>query len=679
MKNITYVIGIFLLLAGVLSCEKDFGDTGFINSDATPTDVTAIFQVAQDNSGDVTITPVATGAVSFLVYFGDDTEDSATVKPGNYVEHTYTEGNYEVRVVAVSITGKKTEATVPLDVSFNAPSNLEVTIANSQAVSKQVDVTVTADDAITYDVYFGESADEEPVSANIGETISHIYAEAGTYTITIEVKGAASETTTYTEVFEVTAIVQPTASASVPTATESNVISIFSGAYTNVAGVNYNPDWGQSGQGSSYAMFDLNGNQMLQYVNLSYQGIEFGQNIDVTQMQYLHIDIWTTDVTALDTYLISESSGEQKVTTNLTAGSWTSVDIPLSDYIDQGLTISDIFQFKFVGTPWAEGTVFIDNLYFWKEATSAFDDGLLTNGDFENGSTSWIVGVDDSSPVSVVTSGGNTYYSVDVTAAGNPWDVNMSQKVAITEGETYTLSFDAWSGTSRSIIAGIGLSGDPWSSTVETVNITTTKTTYTLTLTATGFGASNARVIFDLGAAAGSVNIDNVSLFSGAETASPVAGTWKIASEAGALMVGDGGMGSSNWWAIDASGVTTRACYFDDTYVFNTDETFQNVMDGSTWVEAWQGVSSDSCDTPVAPHNGSASATYAYNETAGTLTLSGTGAFIGLPKAYNGGELSSPSGAPSSITYDVAFVDANTMNVGISIGTGYWTFKLVKQ
>ncbi len=37
----------------------------------------------------------------------------------------------------------------------------------------------------------------------------------------------------------------------------------------------------------------------------------------------------------------------------------------------------------------------IDNLYFYKEPTDAFDDGLLTNGDFELGSESWLVGVDD--------------------------------------------------------------------------------------------------------------------------------------------------------------------------------------------------------------------------------------------------------------------------------------------
>ncbi|WP_336070431.1 carbohydrate binding domain-containing protein, partial [Mesoflavibacter sp. CH_XMU1404-2] len=122
-------------------------------------------------------------------------------------------------------------------------------------------------------------------------------------------------------------------------------------------------------------------------------------------------------------------------------------------------------------------------------------------------------GVDDSTSAPVVTNSGNTYYSVNVTAAGNPYDVNVSQKLEIIQGNTYTLSFDAWSDVNRSIIAGIGLSADPWNNNTETVNITSSVSTYTLTLTATDFGATDARIIFDLGAEVGEVNIDNVSLF----------------------------------------------------------------------------------------------------------------------------------------------------------------------
>ena len=43
---------------------------------------------------------------------------------------------------------------------------------------------------------------------------------------------------------------------------------------------------------------------------------------------------------------------------------------------------------------------------------------------------------------------------------------------------------------------------------------------------------------------------------------------------------------------------------------------------------------------PVAPHDGSNSATYTHDASTGALVLTGKGAHVGLPKV-NGGELSS--------------------------------------
>ena len=136
----------------------------------------------------------------------------------------------------------------------------------------------------------------------------------------------------------------------------------------------------------------------------------------------------------------------------------------------------------------------------------------MTNGDFQNGSAPWIVGVDDNSSAPVVTDGDNTFYSVDVTNAGQPFSVNVSQKLEIVAGETYLLTFDAWSDVNRSIIAGIGLSGGDFSNNSVPVDISSTRSTYSLTLMASGFGATDARVLFDVGAETGIVNIDNVSL-----------------------------------------------------------------------------------------------------------------------------------------------------------------------
>ena len=57
-----------------------------------------------------------------------------------------------------------------------------------------------------------------------------------------------------------------------------------------------------------------------------------------------------------------------------------------------------------------------------------------------------------------------------------------------------------------------------------------------------------------------------------------------------------------------------------DLYLVNG--SFQNVLGETTWIEAWQG-GSDACGAPVAPHDGSASATFSYDEASATLILTG--------------------------------------------------------
>ena len=142
-----------------------------------------------------------------------------------------------------------------------------------------------------------------------------------------------------------------------------------------------------------------------------------------------------------------------------------------------------------------------------------FDDGLLNNGDFEDGSTSWIEGVDDNFPAPVVTdSEGNKHYSKNVTSAGEVFTVNLSQKLPIVQGKTYELSFDAWSDRERNMVVGLGLSGPPWNNDQETIDFNTERKTYTVYLSSATFSGSTCRVIFDMGGNVGLVNIDNVSL-----------------------------------------------------------------------------------------------------------------------------------------------------------------------
>ena len=158
-----------------------------------------------------------------------------------------------------------------------------------------------------------------------------------------------------------------------------------------------------------------------------------------------------------------------------------------------------------------------------------------------------------------------------------------------------------------------------------------------------------------------------------------LAGTWKLAPVEGAFKVGPN-PDDGSWWQNSVADLTTRACLFDDEYVFNADGSFQNVLGADTWLETWQGVTADGCGAPVAPHDGSASATYVHDASANTLTITGLGAYLGIAKAITGGELSVEGTAvPESRTFDVHPTDDGSLKLSISTGGGYWTFTFVKE
>ena len=424
MKNIYKIFGSIFIMFLMVGCDEDFSDNNeFARNIVPPSNVTAAFDITQDNTGNVTITPTAEQAISFTIDYGDGSDISPEIKTGGSVQHTFKEGSYTLKVTAKGLNNLTTTADVSLVVSFKAPENLQVSIENDTNKSKQVNVTATADYATVFDFISGEDGAEK-VTANIGETASFTYKEPGIYSVKVVARGAAIATTEWTMDFEVTAILAPTVSAPAPPdRASSTVISIFSDAYTNVSNVNMNPNWGQSGQGSGYNVLDINGDKITHYSKLSYQGVEYDQT-DMTSMEFLHIDAWTADLNQLKTFLIRKPDNanprEGAVSKELTKDSWTSLDIPLTEWTSQGITLGDLFQFKFEGVDqWAKADVFLDNIYFWKNNPV----GLPVNFDKEEpfkgvGGASFELSTDpedSSNKTGKITNGGNDWETAELT------------------------------------------------------------------------------------------------------------------------------------------------------------------------------------------------------------------------------------------------------------------------
>lgn len=160
----------------------------------------------------------------------------------------------------------------------------------------------------------------------------------------------------------------PTTAATTPTIDASKVVSIFSDAYTNPTAINYFPGWGQQ---TVTTQIEVEGDAVLKYMGLDYQGMEFNETIDLSSMTHLHVDLWTNNETAVMIYPISETTGEQATTlTDFVADSWNSFDVPLTEFTNQGLSMADIFQLKTVGTDGTGGTVYLDNIYFYNDASN---------------------------------------------------------------------------------------------------------------------------------------------------------------------------------------------------------------------------------------------------------------------------------------------------------------------
>lgn len=201
MKKITILAGFAILMAGA-GCEKEDGiddDLSFLNSAASSNN-NKIFDISNDNSGNVRITPTGEGTSSFVVNYGHGTGAgaSAIVMPGNNTTHAYPEGSYTVSIISRSVSGQEYSTSYPLQVTYRAPENINVTLS---ADVHNLKVKATALYAASYLVFFGDVANEAGTPLATGAEISHTYAAAGTYQVkVVALSGGAAKSETITPV-----------------------------------------------------------------------------------------------------------------------------------------------------------------------------------------------------------------------------------------------------------------------------------------------------------------------------------------------------------------------------------------------------------------------------------------------------------------------------------------------
>lgn len=688
IKNISAFVFLVLLASACITDKDELYSFDYITA---PANVSAVFDITQDNTGLVSILPNAEGAQKFKIGFGDNSPETE-IKAGAVATHNYAEGKYVLTITAVGITGLESKYSPEITVSYKAPENLQVKIEKNTVNPKIVTVSATADFATVFSVYFGDVENEVPVNVLPDEAASHTYVNAGDYQIRVVAKGAATATTEYKETVTISAASDP---VNLPVNFESFVINYAFTDFGNVASaVLDNPD--KSGNNTSTRVAKSVKNAGAETWAGTFLTLE--KPIDFSVYKTFKVKVWSPKsgaVVKLKVENLTDGAIGFEVDAKTTVSNqWEELTFNFGA-IDMSKQYQKVVIFFDFGKTGDGSTYYFDDIKLvatpaeisplagtWKIAPEAgaigvgpnlgdvswwansaadvtgracyFDDTYVFNldGSFKNvlGTETWIEG-----------------WQGGTDACGAPVAPHDGTALA-----AYVHDQVAGKVTLNGKGAYLGLAKVYNNGELTKPADAPNSITYDVTLS-----DNNNTMILDISIGGGWWRFKLVK--AGGPVLSPIVGTWKMAPEAGSLGVGPG-LGNTSWWAIDNAGVATRACFFDDTYVFGADGSFKNVLGTDTWVEGWQG-GTDACGAPVAPHDGSNNATYSYNANASTVTLNGTGAFLGIPKAFNGGELTTPANAPASITYNLTLSENNTVMIAdINIGgDGWWRFKLIKN
>ncbi|MGB2554442.1 MAG: hypothetical protein ACPIAB_02315, partial [Flavobacteriaceae bacterium] len=445
MNTTKKLLAFMALMAVVLvSCEKDEEPEPEV---MPPSNVAATVVVSTDNSGDVTVTPTADGASRFDLYWGDATTAPTTVNPGSSATHTYEEGDYTLRVVAVGSTGLTTEITKQVNVTFAAPANLAVNAAISETNLFEVTVTPTADNASMFDVDFGvEGADVQSILA--GESATYVYAEAGDYTITVTAKGAGAATSEATETVSITG---PTGSISLPVDFEDATVAYeFTDFEGNFASVVDNPDTNGNESAKVGSILKTSGSAVF-----AGSIITLGSAIDFTQGNTIQMKAWSPKAGGTVKMKLEDSSdppvGIEVDATTENASAWETLSFNFAAQINPEISYNKVIIFFDFGNPGDDTTYYFDDIELVEGASK--ERPQLPLG-FENSDTedyTWGVfgGVDPAEVIANPDTNGNTSANVTAitkNAGAEVWaGASLNLNGAIDWSAGTTVKMDVWS------------------------------------------------------------------------------------------------------------------------------------------------------------------------------------------------------------------------------------------
>ena len=160
----------------------------------------------------------------------------------------------------------------------------------------------------------------------------------------------------------------PAAAAADPTKDASEVGNFYSDAYTELELVTVQTSWSVNAQGREFEV--ATGNDALLYAITAvngYGGIEVKTPFfDASAYNMVHFDVYSVDKDDIAFKFEQEADNAGTKVIDVTAGEWTSVDIPTSQFVPQDPGAMDAIVVGVVSSD-TVGTVYFDNIYFWND------------------------------------------------------------------------------------------------------------------------------------------------------------------------------------------------------------------------------------------------------------------------------------------------------------------------
>lgn len=181
----------------------------------------------------------------------------------------------------------------------------------------------------------------------------------------------------------------PTVAAPTPPARPvGEFISLFSNAYTNISVAEWSTSWDNS---SIFDLVSVPGDDIKRITFGDFLGVQFTNYENATNMTHFHMDYFISSGTDLTGKVLNPKwsnhaamAGETNalLLTHLptTAGSWVSIDVPLSSLSPQGPGVAfareKLYQFLITSNL---GIVYVDNIYLHKNTVLSTESFAVSN------------------------------------------------------------------------------------------------------------------------------------------------------------------------------------------------------------------------------------------------------------------------------------------------------------